>query len=455
VSVELEQTLWDQLREAARDEDARGLTELLSSLDEPDRIHALSHLDAEDLGKVLAVLDPEDAAELVERIPELHALEAVRQLAPADAAFILEALPSDERADLVAGLDSAEADAILAEAEPETAEAVTRLLQYPSDSAGGLMVTEFVAVPAAHTAQEVIEHLRANVERYADFMIQYVYALGDRRELVGVVPLRNLLLARRERRIASLMLPDPIAVDAMAPLSQLSELFDEHHFLGIPVVDEARRLAGVLQREDVDEALVDRAQANELKSRGIVVDELRTMPLLTRSRRRLSWLSINIVLNVAAASVIALYEETLSAAIALVVFLPIISDMSGCSGNQAVAVSLRELTLGVIRPTELLRVWWKEASLGCVNGIVLGCLIGFVAWAWKGNIALGAVVGLALAINTFIAVSIGGLVPLALRRFGFDPALASGPILTTATDICGFFLVLSFATLALGWLVET
>jgi magnesium transporter len=179
-------------------------------------------------------------------------------------------------------------------------------------------------------------------------------------------------------------------------------------------------------------------------------DELRSLPLLLRSRRRLAWLSINIVLNLIAASVIALYEDTLAAVIALAVFLPIISDMSGCSGNQAVAVSLRELTLGVTRPDEILRVLFKESALGLLNGAVLGALIGAVAWAWKGNLALALVVGCALALNTLVAVCIGGAVPMILRRLRVDPALASAPMLTTITDMCGFFLVLSFATLALS-----
>jgi magnesium transporter len=174
-------------------------------------------------------------------------------------------------------------------------------------------------------------------------------------------------------------------------------------------------------------------------------EEIRTMPLLLRSRRRLSWLTVNIILNVIAASVIAFFQETLASAIALAVFLPIISDMSGCSGNQAVAVSMRELTLGVIRPTETLRVWAKEISVGCLNGLVLGGLLATVALAWKGSIFLGLVVGAAMAANTVIAVSLGGTIPLLLRRMGKDPALASGPILTTFTDVCGFLLVLGMA----------
>ena len=173
------------------------------------------------------------------------------------------------------------------------------------------------------------------------------------------------------------------------------------------------------------------------------------MPVLTRSWRRLSWLSINIVLNIIAASVIAFYEDTLTAVIALAVFLPIVSDMSGCSGNQAVAVSMRELTLGAALPRDVLRVWRKEVIVGLINGMALGTLLGFAAWLWKGNAILGLVVGAALAVNTVIAVSIGGTVPLVLKRFKLDPAVASGPLLTTVTDMCGFFLLLGLASMVL------
>jgi magnesium transporter len=132
--------------------------------------------------------------------------------------------------------------------------------------------------------------------------------------------------------------------------------------------------------------------------------------------------------------------------------LPIISDMSGCSGNPAVAVSIRELSLGLVHPREWLRVWGKEVAVGSINGLVLGILIALVAWLWKGNPFLGLVVGAAMTLNTLVSVSIGGGVPLLLRHLGLDPALASGPVLTTITDMCGFFFVLSFATTLLAHL---
>jgi magnesium transporter len=236
-------------------------------------------------------------------------------------------------------------------------------------------------------------------------------------------------------------------------LDELREFFEAHPIAAVPVVDQRGRLLGVTRRTAVLDAIAKRSEREMLRMRGIVGgDEVRTLPTVTRSRRRLSWLSINIVLNIIAASVIAFFIETLDEVIALAVFLPIISDMSGASGNQAVAVSMRELSIGLVKPYEVARVWLKEISVGLINGLALGVLIGLVATIWDGNTWLGLVVGVTLALNTLIAVSVGGTVPLMLKRFGVDPAVASGPILTTVTDICGFFLALSFASLLLAQL---
>jgi magnesium transporter len=230
----------------------------------------------------------------------------------------------------------------------------------------------------------------------------------------------------------------------------LREFFDEHHLFGVPVVDDGQRLVGVVLPDDVEEAVSKQKTKTFLRLSGIIGgEEFRTMPLLIRSGRRLSWLSMNIVLNIVAASVIALYQDTLAAAITLAVFLPMVSDMSGCSGNQAVAVSMRELALGLVRPGELLWVLAKEAKIGIINGLVLGLLLGGVAFFWKGSPWLGVVVGGALAANTLVSVLLGGMLPLLLKRLKLDPALVSSPLLTTVTDMCGFFFVLSFAAAVL------
>jgi magnesium transporter len=312
------------------------------------------------------------------------------------------------------------------------------------------MITEYLAYAESSTIGEVIADLREHAAAYIDYSVHYLYIVSEDRRLLGVLPLRDLILAPSHGRVTAYMIANPIAVEDQTPVEDLLPTFDQRSFLAIPVVDAAGRLTGVVRRHDVEEALGDRAEGDYLKSQGIIGgEELRTMPLFQRCRRRLTWLSANIVLNLISASVIALYQDTISAVIALAVFLPIVSDMSGCSGNQAVAVSMREMALGLVEPAEAFRVWAQEALVGVLNGLVLGVLLGLVAWIWQGNLPLGLVIGGAMALNTVLAASIGGTLPLLLKRLGADPALASGPILTTVTDLCGFLLVLGLANATL------
>ncbi len=443
---------WEALEQRVCAGDRSEVRALLERLPPSELVLAVSRLTDESRVRLMEILSPEEAAGLVDKIPDVQAVDLIERLGPERAAAILERLASDERADLLGDLDPERADAIFARMGSERALAARALSRYPDDVAGGLMIQEHLTYPHSATVGEVLEDLRGHADRYRDYLVQYAYVTREGR-LRGVLRLRDLFFERRDRGIAEILRPDPLTVLDTASLDELREFFERHPFYGVPVVSRRGRLVGVVTRAAVEAARADRSESDYLKTQGIVGgEELRTMPLLLRSRRRLAWLSINIGLNMLAASVIAVYQETLAAVIALAVFLPIISDMSGCSGNQAVAVSMRELTLGVLRPGEVLRVWLKEVSVGAINGLVLGLLIAAAAWLWKGNPVLGGVVGVAMAVNTVVAVSIGGTVPLVLRRLRLDPALASGPILTTVTDMCGFFLVLSIASAAMPWL---
>ena len=446
---------WEELARLAESGSPPELEAFLDELPASDVALAMSRLSDDEQAQVVTVLTPDHAADLVEQLTDVQAVELIEHLEPQDAAAILDELPSDEQADLIGDLDNDDAEAILDAMAPDEAADARQLSQYDNDVAGGLMVTELLKYSESFTVGDVVEDMRERAEKYRDYDVQYAYVCDDSHCLTGVLRLRDLLLAKRSQRIAELMIHEPRSVQDHTTLDELFDFFESHHYLGVPVVDVARCLLGVVQRAAVDEARSGQHDSDFLKTQGIVGgEEIRTLPLLLRSRRRLAWLSVNIVLNVMAASVIAFFQDTLSAVIALAVFLPIISDMSGCSGNQAVAVSLRELSLGLVRVDELLRVWLKEIAVGMLNGVALGLLIGLVAYLWKGNPYLGLVVGGALCLNTMIAVSIGGIVPLVLKRFKVDPAIASGPILTTVTDMCGFLLVFGIATAMLEQLTN-
>jgi magnesium transporter len=444
---------FDRLQRAVADEDAGAIEAYLAAMQPDETVHAVSHLSDLDQLRLLKALPRRSAAKLVDDLPDVQAAQMIERLPSLDAAAIVSEMPSHEQADVISRLSEHDASAILEAMPADEAQDARRLMSYPPDSAGGLMITEHLAYPYQVTVGDVLDDLRANAERYRQYDVQYAYVVADRELLVGVLRLRDLLLSSPSEPLSAVMIARPLKVRDTARLEELERFFDRHPLYGVPAVDGDGVLVGVVRSIDVEQAAADRSNRSFLKFMGIVGgEELRTMPLRVRTMRRLSWLSVNIVLNIIAASVIAVHQDTLSAVIALAVFLPIISDMSGCSGNQAVAVSMRELTLGFVRPSELWRVLGKEASVGVINGIVLGGLLGLVGWAWQGNWVLGAVVAAALALNTLVAVCFGGSIPLILRGLGQDPALASGPILTTVTDMSGFFLVLTLAGAVLPWL---
>jgi len=440
----------DALQAALDSADEAQVAEIVDTLSNQEALRQVSLMDSGDRDDLMTMLAPAAAAELIEEAPAELAVTMMGNLESTVAARIMEELHTDTQADLVQDLETQDSEAILAEMEFESAENLRRLSQYDPDTAGGLMELETFTFGMDENVSAVLRRLIED-DSFERHRGQHPYILDESGKLVGVVSLRDMLRSRRAVKLTDI-LHKPISVQPETSQEELVVLFDENPFLGMPVVDASGILLGVVSRIELAEAELERAEHESL-SRQQIGDELRSMPTLLRSRRRLAWLSSNIVLNIIAASVISAYEETLAAVIAIAIFLPMVSDMSGCSGNQAVGVSMRELSLGLTRPVDLFHVLKKELGVGVINGIVLGILVGIVAWVWKDNAFLGLVIGLALAMNTLIAVSIGGTVPLLLKNFGIDPAVASGPLLTTVTDMAGFFLVLSLATLFMPQLI--
>jgi len=448
VSEEEADRTWQELSDHLEADDAASVAEFFKDLPAEEMRFAMSHLSGEEQAGVATLLPPAVAADLLGHLPEVQAADILEEMAPEAAADILEILPDEVGADFIREMDPAETEAILAEIDDqEEAAHLREKSNYEWDTAGGLMTESFAAFPDTSTVGNVLRDLGENAEQYSDMDVQYVYVIDAEERLIGVLRLRDLVLTPRQRPVIDVMISNPASVNASDGFDTLRVIFEEKEYIGLPVVEESGKLVGVLTRRAVREATSDHQTEDYLLTSGILGgEELRSMPMFARSRRRLAWLGPNIILNLIAASVIAQYESTLEAVIALAVFLPIVSDMSGCSGNQAVAVSIRELTLGVIRPTEYARIVWKEGVLGLMNGLVLGTLLGTIAGLWQDNAWLGLVIGGSLALNTVMSVLLGGMVPLFLKRLKIDPALASGPILTTCTDMCGFFLVLSLAS---------
>lgn len=426
---------------------AQELLRRYEALDAAEASRFVSRLSIEEQVSLFSSLSTEEATRLIESLPAALSVAVLEVLSSERAAAILDHLPSDEQTDIVGQLDATQAEVVLDHMSPAEAADVQLLRRYPAESAGGLMITEYLAFPEHERVVDVVQRLRQGAPDFSQYPVQYVYVVTQDRKLVGVMQLRDLLFLGEAQTLASASLRPPAKLPIHAGFEEIRRFFATHDFLAAPITDENDRLIGVVTRRAIEEAAFERAEHMFLRFSGIFAgEEFRTMPLATRTSRRLAWLSITVVLNLLSASVVGLFSDTLSAVIALAVFLPVISGMSGNAGNQAVAVTMRELTLGLITPLELSWVIAKEAIGAAINGLILGIVLGLAAYAWQRNLYLALVVGAAQAVSILLAACLGGSLPLVLKRMKVDPALAAAPILTTLSDVCGFLLTLGLAT---------
>lgn len=446
-----DRTPFEEVAGLLKGSDPEPLIERLQSLTPAELAHLVSRLADDDRVRLFEQIPSQTAAAFVRSLPQALSGDVLGDLPPARAAAILNWLPSDDQTDLLAGWREPHASRVLAAMAPAEAADVSRLAPYAADSAGGLMATEFLAYPASMTVGQVVADLRTRASEYAQYAVQYAYVLSVDNRLQGVVRLRDLLFYREEQSLAELPLRAPVSIPASATLNDLKNFFEGQQFFAAPVVNGDGHLLGVVTRADYEQASANQAAQTLLRFGGIIWgEEFRSLPLLSRASARLAWLLMTMVLSFAAASVVGLFEATLAEVISLAVFLPVISGMSGNAGNQSIAVSMRELSLGLVKPQEIGWVLMKEMSVGLLNGAVLGLTMVAVAFLWKGSLMLGLVAAAAQTMSVLVAACLGGIIPLVLKRNGFDPAIASAPLLTTVTDATGFFLTLALANLLLA-----
>jgi magnesium transporter len=396
-----------------------------------------------------AVKDDARVREVLLWLPREQSGAILASIDPNRVAGVIASLPSDERADLLAAIDASPRAAIQELLPAGAQRDAARLLAYAPDTAGGLMETEFVAYPASASVSDAIRDLRSNQKRYSGIGVQYVYLLDQNNRLYGVAPLRDLMLAAEESPLSSLVAKTPATVRDTASLHDVAATFDEYPFLALPVVDETGVMLGVISRADATEGEQEEAEDDYRLSQGIVGgEELRSMPVGIRLRRRSAWLGVNLLLCLGGAAIVAIHKDTIAKAIVVAAVLPVISATSGNAAMQAAAVTIRELTLGIIDPAAWRRVLVHELLLASLMALPLGCAVALLSHFWGASWTVGAAVGIAMALNAFIAIGIGATCPLLLRRLSVDPALASGPISTTLADVTGFALTLTLVAMA-------
>ena len=416
------------------------LAQLFSELPDKDRHAAFSVL-AERNGRLameaLSELGPEAGAAL---LSDRSAEEIVK---------LLQELPSDDAAAIIDYLPEELSAAVLEQFQKRPAGGdVGELLEYKEKTAGRIMNPKVFALSEDMTAGEAITALQnaRDVE-----MVFYLYVIDARRHLVGVVSLRRLLLVPPATPLKRIMTTDLISVRADMDQEEVARQVASYNLLAIPVVDEENKLVGVITVDDIIDVIKDEATEDVYRLAGVSGDDRVFTRWSESLRKRLPWLQVNLGTAFIAASVVAVFEGTISRWATLAVFMPVVAGMGGNAATQTLTVIVRGIALGELTWANTRKALLKEAAVGIANGVGCGIVAALVVWFWKGNLWLGAIIGAAMVINMFVAAIAGTLIPLGLRALKVDPALASSVFITTLTDVFGFLSFLGLATLVLRY----
>src|SRR5687767_14123898 len=411
------------------------LAQIFSELQERDRQAAFSLL-ADRNGRLameaVSELGPEAGAALLATRPAEEIAKLAQEIPSDDAAALIDYLPEDLSA------------AVLDLMRPKESGVVENLLEYDEQTAGRIMNPHVFALNEDMTVGEAITELQINRDVE---MVFYLYVVDERGHLVGVVSLRRLLLVSPETPLKRIMTADLISARVDMDQEEVARQVAAYNLLAIPVTDEENKLVGIITVDDVIDVIKDEATEDIYRLAGVAGDERAFTPARESLRKRLPWLAINLVTAFLAASVVALFEGTISQITALAVFMPIVAGMGGNAGTQTLTVIVRGIALGELTWSNSRKALLKEALVGIGNGVALGATAALVVWATRNDPVLGAVLGMAMIINMFVAATAGTLVPLGLRAVNVDPALASSVFITTMTDVFGFFSFLGLATI--------
>lgn len=366
-----------------------------------------------------------------------------------DAALVAAArtLDTDDIADLIPELPDEVIAEVLAALDKQNRQRLDAVLSYPEDTAGGLMNVDAITVRENITLEVVLRYLRRR-GTLPDSTDQ-LFVVDRHDELIGQLEIGRLLTTDPDRRVSQVMDREVVKFPAFAPQQEVAKAFEDYDLISAPVVDERNRLLGRITIDDVVDVLREEAEHSILAPAGLSEDEDLFAPPLRTSRRRSVWLAVNLVTAIIAASVVGLFESTIEKVVALAVMMPIVAGMGGNAGTQTLTAVIRGLALGIVSESNARRLLTRELAAGAVNGLVFALAVGVIAVLWHKNLLLGPVIAMAMIINLAFAALCGVLIPIAVRRAGIDPALASGVILTTVTDVVGFFSFLGLATIFL------
>ncbi len=447
------QVLVANLKRLLRRGATRQITNILEKTHMADISIIVRELSMDNRKKLLSLIkDPEKIGMLFSNLDENLFLELVQEIEFDKLVKVFESLPSDDAAFLLNLLDETLSDQILEKMKNEESTDVEQIMSYGEDTAGSVMVTDFIALKEDMMASQVIEALQS---KYLDVeMPFYIYVVDEYGRLVGVSSLRQLVVVHPKKPLREFMATDVVTVKTHTNREDVAKLVSRYDYLAIPVVDDDNHLMGIVTVDDVIDILTDSATEDILKMAGVGEDYIETQTVLRGARIRLPWLFASFLGGVGAFFIISGFENSLSKFMGLAAFIPVIMGMGGNIGTQSSTIVVRGIATGRINLKDFRQVVTKELMVGLILGLTYGLFIGVVAKvAFSTDIQtwmLSVSVGLAVLCSMSVAALVGSVMPLIFERFRIDPAVATGPFVTTAMDIISIYCYFMIATVLLG-----
>ena len=441
------------LIDSLKNEDIEGFRAEFLELHPYDQASFFKELDEEHREKIYHYLSPEEMATLFENleIDDDEYKDVLAEMNPNYAADMISKMYVDDAVDVLNELEKDQVVSYLTIMDEEAAQEIKDLLHYEEYTAGSIMTTDFVSISANQTVRSAMYILKNEAPKAET--IYYIYVLDEHKRLLGVISLRDLIVNDDDTMIADITNDRIVSVSVGEDQEEVARKIKDYNFLALPVVDFQNHLLGIITVDDVMDVMEEEASDDYSKLAAVSdMDTIDRNPL-SAARKRLPWLIILLFLGMMTASLIGRFEETLNKVAILAVFIPLIAGMAGNTGTQALAVAVRGIATGDLEKENKWKLIVREAGTGLITGTICGVLVAIIIFIWKGNIFLGILVGISILCTLIVATLAGALIPLIMHKFKIDPAVASGPFITTINDLISILIYFGMATLFMSYLL--
>ncbi|PKG25559.1 magnesium transporter [Niallia nealsonii] len=419
-----------------------------------DQASFFKELEKKTKERVFSYLSPNEMAYLFENLEmdDWEYQELLATLIPSYVAEMLADMSADDAVDILNALEKDQAISYLAIMEKEAADNIKALMDYEEDTAGSIMTLEYISIPTDQTVASAMTILKREAPDAET--IYYIYAVDKNKRLVGVVSLRSLIVSDNHVLIADIMQERVFSVGVSEDQEDVARKMRDYDFLALPVVDFQQRLLGIITVDDILDVLEEEASEDYSKFAAVSNMDFIDQHPFSAAKKRLPWLIILLFLGMFTASLIGRFEETLNQVAILAVFIPLIGGMAGNTGTQALAVAVRGLATGDLEKENKWKLIAREAGTGIITGLVCGVLVAVIVFIWQQDIYLGMLVGISILGTLIVATIAGAIIPIVMNKFKIDPAVASGPFITTINDIISIFIYFGMATMFMSYLTR-